>query len=481
MIIYPEKDFARSTPEAQGVRSGAIAAMLEDIRRTDTDFHSLLIMRHGHLVFERYFGLYTADTPHSMYSCSKTFTSMLIGIAQDKGLLSVKDRVLKYYPEYEAGADENLRAMTIEDLLMMGTGHAKDTFPAMIAAGFGEGADWQDVFLRQSVTYKPGTYFMYNTGATYMLSAILTKVTGRPELDLANEWLFGPLGITGAAWDACPKGINLGGTGLHIRPRDMLRMGMLLMAHGRWKDRRVVSAGYVAQATRKHIENRTGDPNQDPNWASGYCYQIWRCAFGAFRADGMGGQYIVCVPEQDLICVVTSALGGDIGMGYALDIIDKYLLKQGLCGHALPEDPAAAEALAACGAPGAQSAPSGADCPLPGRSLVFDDNEWGLKRLAVDDKTITLDAAKGGLTVPYGWNVPVLSDEAFPATERPTSFVRVSGEARRGADGLVLKLRYFGEPQTRTITASPAADGSWRVTIHSTLGPKMVLTGRLAQ
>ena len=238
MMIYPQADFARSTPEAQGIASAAIEAMLRDIRDTGADIHSMLIMRRGHLVFEHYFAPYAADTPHAMYSCSKTFTSMLIGIAQDKGLLSVKDRVLSFFPEETVESpSENLAAMTIEDLLMMGSGNAQDTMPAMAEVMSQPDADFVSVFLNRPVEYRPGTHFVYNTGATYMLSAILTKVTGRTALELANEWLFEPMGIEGATWETCPRGVSLGGTGLHITPRDMLKMGMLLLGRGRWKNR----------------------------------------------------------------------------------------------------------------------------------------------------------------------------------------------------------------------------------------------------
>ncbi|MBR4443222.1 MAG: beta-lactamase family protein, partial [Clostridia bacterium] len=166
MMIYPQADFARSTPEAQGISSAAIENVLRDIRDSGADIHSMLIMRRGRLVFEHYFAPYTAEMPHSMYSCSKTFTSMLIGIAQDKGLLSVKDRVLSFFPEQEIKEpSENLSAMTIEDLLMMGTGNAQDTFPYMMRATQPD-ADWVNIFLNRPVEHKPGTHFVYNTGAT---------------------------------------------------------------------------------------------------------------------------------------------------------------------------------------------------------------------------------------------------------------------------------------------------------------------------
>ena len=122
-----------------------------------------------------------------------------------------------------------------------------------------------------------------------MLSAILTKVTGRSALDLAREWIFSRIGIEGARWDACPKGISLGGVGLSVRPVDMARFGLLIANEGAWEGEQIIPADYIREARAKQIDNNTGNP--DPNWCAGYGYQMWRCRFGAFRADGMGGQY----------------------------------------------------------------------------------------------------------------------------------------------------------------------------------------------
>ena len=139
MNRYPYPDFVTATPESEGVRSSAIAEMLSAIRRENRDIHSMLLWRHGKLIFEHYFAPYTASTPHSMYSCSKTFTSMLIGIAQEKGLLSIHDKVLQYFPDVEiAEINDNLRAMTLEHLLMMGSGHSHDTFGLRQEAGSGK-------------------------------------------------------------------------------------------------------------------------------------------------------------------------------------------------------------------------------------------------------------------------------------------------------------------------------------------------------
>ena len=480
MMIYPQADFARSTPEAQGISSAAIENVLRDIRDSGADIHSMLVMRRGHLVFEHYFAPYTAETPHSMYSCSKTFTSMLIGIAQDKGLLSVKDRVLSFFPEQEVKEpSENLCAMTIEDLLMMGTGNAQDTFPYMMQAAQPD-ADWVNIFLNRPVEHRPGTHFVYNTGATYMLSAILTKVTGRTALELANEWLFEPMGIEGATWDACPRGISLGGTGLHITPRDMLRMGMLLLGRGRWKGKQVVSPEYVELAQRKHIENRSGDPNQDPNWAAGYGYQMWRCSFGAYRADGMGGQFIVVMPAQEMIVVFTSALGGDKPIGYPLWLIEQKLLPGVFAKpqvYGVEPEASLARTAACLAAPAALPKPDGAKAFPFGRRVELDDNDMKLRAITVDEARARIEYDLGAVEAEYSWGAPKLNDAPQPTSAGWARESRVSARAD-WRDGLRLTVAYFGEPLTVRYDIR-VEGGRACVRVMNTLGGVREIEGRV--
>lgn len=483
MMIYPQNDFARSTPEAQGLSSRAIERMLLDIRETGADIHSMLIMRHSHLVFEEYFAPYTAETKHSMFSCSKTFTSMLIGAAQDRGLLRLTDHVLDFFPDRAPeNPNENLRAMTIGDLLMMGSGHSKDTFGPMLDSAHDRDADWVRLFLEQPVDCQPGTRFVYNTGATYMLSAILTAVTGKPALTLAREWLFDAMGIGDAEWETCPRGVSMGGTGLRITPRDMLKMGMLLLGRGRWKDRQLVSSAYVLEAQQKHINNRSGDPGQDPNWAAGYGYQMWRCAFDAYRADGMGGQFIVVLPKYDMICVFTSALGGDRSIGYPLDLIRKYLLPG---AFALPQarDGAVCESLEktalALSAPKPAAQPRAAESFPFDRTIELEDNPVGLRFLRVNETDI--EAELGGTLIRggYFWDAPCLNSRRIGI---PFSWVnggRVSVMARwTGDNALFLSVRYLGEPLTINLTIRAEGDGV-RVSVMSTLGSCCEAKGRI--
>lgn len=470
MNRYPYPDFTAASPESEGVRSSALSEMLSAIRRENKDIHSMLLWRHGKLLFEHYFAPYTAATAHSMYSCSKTFTSMLIGIAQSKGLLSLQDKVLSYFEDVPVdNPNDNLRAMTIEHLLMMGSGHGQDTFGYMMAA---EDGDWARVFLNRPVDYAPGTHFVYNTGATYMLSAILTRVTGKTALELANEWIFNEIGIRGAAWDACPKGISIGGSGLHITPRDMLRMGVLLLSHGRWNNKQVIPADYVNAAQIKKIDNRNpSDPNQNPNWAAGYCYQMWRCAFPAFRADGMGGQYIVMLPQYDMVAVFTSALGSDIG--YPLTLIEKYLLP-GLLPAAqtdMPDEQNALKSLArSLSRPEALPQPAeAANFPF-GKKFLLPENGIGLSALTVSEDRIEVTLASGGcMTAEYSWNAPRLSAEPVKVLHPWMDRAPASAMARWEEDALYLRIAYLGEPLTYHITLTPAEEEKMRIRIASTL------------
>lgn len=470
MNRYPHPDFVSAAPESEGVRSYAIVNMLNAIERENKDIHSVLLWRHGKLLFEHYFAPYTAATPHSMYSCSKTFTSMLIGIAQEKGLLSIHDKVLSYFEDVPVeNINDHLRAMTIEHLLMMGSGHSHDTFGAMMAA---EDGDWARVFLNLPVDREPGTWFVYNTGATYMLSAILTRVTGKTALELAEEWIFQYIGIRGATWDTCPKGISIGGSGLHIKPRDMMRMGILLLSHGRWNDRQIIPSAYVNAAQIKKIDNSNpDDPNQNPNWAAGYCYQMWRCKFDAFRADGMGGQYIVMLPKYDMVAVFTSALGSDIG--YPLDLIEKYLLDSILpCGQIeIPEQRNAIKAIARAAAhPIPLPQPAGAAAFPFGKKYALPENHMGLSAIAVYEDRIEIGLTRGGaMNAKYCWNAPCLNPKPVKALHSWMDSAPASAMARWQEDSLYLRLAYLGEPLTFHITLTPGENGKMHIHILSTL------------
>ena len=356
--------FKRSTPEAEGISSSAI---LDFVRAVEGQAHPLdavqgfMLLRHGNATAEGWWAPYGPASPHALYSLSKSFTSTAIGLAVAEGRLTLDDPVLKFFPDdAPSHPSRNLKAMRVRHLLSMNTGHHEDTTLQVFRrlrqislfgprarqtealtghVSGGEDENWPKAFLSLPVEHRPGAWFVYNTGATYMLSAIITRLTGEPLLEYLRPRLFDPLGIENPVWETDPRGISLGGTGLHIRTEEIARFGQMYLQKGMWQDRRIVPEQWIAEATKATSDNSNTETN--PDWRVGYGYQFWRCRNNAYRADGAFGQYCVVMPEQDALLTI---IGGVRDMQAVLDKVWKYLLPAMRPG-ALPADPQAYDEL----------------------------------------------------------------------------------------------------------------------------------------
>jgi CubicO group peptidase (beta-lactamase class C family) len=305
-------DLPRSSPEAQGIASSAILAFVEEADQKIDHLHSFMLVRHGRVVAEGWWAPYEAGSGHELYSLSKSFTSTAVGLAIADGKLSLDDPVLKFFPdEVPKEPSVNLKAMRVRDLLCMSTGHQTQPQlnPSLSSPTAGEAkpetGSWVKTFLAHPVPHKPGTHFMYNTPATYMLSAIVQKVTGQTVLDYLRPRLFKPLGIANPSWGTSPQGITLGGYGLSIRTEDIAKFGQLYLQHGGWNGQQLIPAHWVELATSRQTSNGS-NPNSD--WEQGYGYQFWRARHGAYRGDGAFGQFCVVMPEQDAVVAITSGV-----------------------------------------------------------------------------------------------------------------------------------------------------------------------------
>lgn len=308
----------RSTPEAQGIPSTAIRAFLEAVEQHNCGLHSFMLLRHGCVVAEGWWAPYNPNNSHTLFSLSKSFTSTAIGMAVAEGRLSIDDPVPAFFPaEAPRKPDKNLAAMRVRHLLSMSTGHDHDTTEHLYRRRDG---DWARAFLARPVAHPPGTHFLYNTGATYMLSAIVQRVTGQTLLDYLRPRLFEPLGIEGATWETCPRGVNTGGFGLSIKTEDIARFGQLYLQRGAWQGQQLVPETWVAEASAKQVSN---DTNTEIDWQQGYGYQFWRCRHGAYRGDGAFGQFCVILPEQDAVVAITA---GTPNMQAVLDLVWEHLL-----------------------------------------------------------------------------------------------------------------------------------------------------------
>ncbi len=322
----------RSTPESQGVKSEAILEFIreaEKIRTADMgqDFHSFMLIRHGYVIAEGWWEPYKSESPHVLFSLSKSFTSTAIGFAVQEGLLSVEDTVISYFKEECPEPCPNLSKMRIKHLLSMNTGHVVDTTEFFYRR---EDGNWVKAFLGVPVEKEPGTHFLYNTGATYMLSVILQKITGEKLIDYLQPRLFKPLAISGATWETCPMGYNTGGFGLRVKTEDIAKFGQMYLSKGKVNGKQLLREEWIKEATGIHSDNSANGPG---DWGQGYGYQFWRCRHNAYRGDGAFGQYCIVMPEMDAVLAIT---GGMKDLQKPLEIVWDKLLP-GFTEYALPE------------------------------------------------------------------------------------------------------------------------------------------------
>jgi len=313
----------RSNPSAEGVDSKGIIDFLEAAAGSKHEFHSLMVVRHGKVVVEGWWYPYAPDLKHTLYSTSKSFTSTAVGFAVSDGKLKVTDKVISFFPEsLPDTVSQNLKDMEVKDLLTMSAGQDPDpTF--IIPQNY---TNWVKAFLGLPVIYKPGTRFLYNSMASYMLSAIVQKVTGEKEVDYLTPRFFNPLSIKGMDWETDPMGINTGGWGLRLKTEDMAKFGQFYLQNGMWAGKQILPSEWVKEATTYKIDQAPGvaDSIRDKSdWMQGYCYQFWRCRHNAFRADGAYGQYIIVFPGKDAVVAITCETADMQG---ELNLVWKYLL-----------------------------------------------------------------------------------------------------------------------------------------------------------
>ena len=276
------------------------------------DIHSVMIVKGGNVIYSRWQSKGEENTPHVLHSVSKTFTATAVGLAIAEGKMALTDKVIDYFPDkLPANVSKNLKAMTVRDLLTMSCGH--DVEPSTRNAQ----QDWVTAFLAHPVVHKPGKFYLYNSMGTYLLSAIVQKVTGEKVVDYLDTRLFQPLRIDKPRWDESPQGINCGGWGLYLKTEDLAKMGQLLLQKGKWNGKQLIPAKWVAEMSKKQVESinpgtrieqaaERGMTKESSDWMQGYGYQMWRCRPGCFRADGARGQYIIVVPDKDAVIAITS-------------------------------------------------------------------------------------------------------------------------------------------------------------------------------
>ncbi len=444
-LLAQTKSLPRSTPEAQGVASAAILEFVDAADKNIDSLHSFMLVRHGSVVAEGWWTPYDANTPHQLYSLSKSFTSTAVGLAIAEGKLSLDDQLVNLFAgELPSSVNNNLKSMRIRDLLTMSTGH--DSEPKVM----GE-KDWTKVFLAHPVPFKPGTRFLYNTPATYMCSAAVQKKTGQTVLDYLKPRLFEPLGIENPTWGTSPEGISLGGYGLNVCTEDIAKFGQLYLQKGSWNGKQLIPASWINQATSKQTSNGS---NPKSDWDQGYGFQFWRCRNNGYRGDGAFGQYCIVLPEQDTVIAITSGVGN---MQAVLDLVwDKLLPAIG--SDKLPENPTAnqqlVDRLKKLQLPGAKGTTTTAlATKLAGKEFKFDSNEQKIESLLVTapengKATIVLHVAGQKTVVPVD-NASWIEQKVRWASEEPLAIA--TSVAWTSEDTCTVKLCYVETPFVQTL------------------------------
>jgi CubicO group peptidase (beta-lactamase class C family) len=396
----------RSSPEQQGISSSAILAFVEAADKDVDTMNSFMLVRHGQVVAEGWWNPYDARTPHILYSLSKSFTSTAVGLAIAEGKFSLDDEVVKFFPEdAPPEPSNNLRAMRVRDLLRMATGHQTEPNLRLDLGGSTTQSEtWVKRFLAHPVPFKPGTHFLYNSPATYMLSAIVQKTTGMTVLDYLRPRLFEPLGIENPTWVASPQGISAGAYGLMVRTEDIACFGQLYLQKGQWKGKQLIPAAWVEEATSRQTANGSS-PRSD--WDQGYGYQFWRSRHNTYRGDGAFGQYCMVMPEFDAVVAITS---GVRDMQQVMNLVWDKLLPA-MKTERLPEDAAARKQLETRLASLAVRIPAGQTtapiaATVSGKWFEVPNNDRGIKAVALDFKSgapqLIVQTTKGETRTPIG-------------------------------------------------------------------------------
>jgi len=401
-------DLPRASPSSQGVSSASIRQFLAAANASGISWHSFMLLRHGHVVAEGWWKPYEPQFVHSLYSLSKSFTSTAIGLLVKEGKLDIHAKVMTFFPnDLPAAPSENFLQMTVRHLLTMNTGHGEDTMPKMRASQ----DSWVRTYLALPVEFAPGSHFLYNTGNTYMLGAIVHQVTGQTLEQYLAPRLFQPLGISGYDWETSPQGLNTAGYGLRLRTEDIAKLGQLYLQKGRWKGDVILTESWVDEATSAQTTSQVNNGD----WSQGYGYQFWRCTHGYYRGDGAFGQYCIVMPEHDAVMAVT---GQTPDMQKSMNIIWD-TIPAGMKAGSLTEDRGDLQALKK--ELGALSLPVAKGASTSSSSARYASKKWTLAANDLGIQTLEFGFSDEGCrlavgvgdkvtVLKFGWEKWVLND-----------------------------------------------------------------------
>jgi CubicO group peptidase (beta-lactamase class C family) len=464
----------RSTPADQDVDQAAIIAFLDAVEgRPDIEMHSLMVVRHGHVVAEGWWAPYSAGQRHFLYSLSKSFTSTAAGFARAEGLLDLDDPVVKHFPEFEADiTDTSSRAIKVRHVAAMASGHDREMLTEALARDPDEPVRG---FLLTPPDQEPGTIFAYSQPCTYTLGSIVQRNSGLSLTDYLRPRLFDPLGIGAVGWQTWPPGRQQGFSGLFARTEDIAKLGLLYLNGGRWDGRQLVPADWVAEATSQQVAN---PDRENPDWRQGYGFQFWMSRHG-YRGDGAFGQFCLVLPDQDTVVASTAATWD---MQAVLDAYWEHLLPGlGRAGLSRPADSSrqdelttrlAGLALPACAAGSAP--PTGGALARAPFAVAGVDGDLATRLTSVSAAArdsgweVTLAEPRNRLTFPAGAGSWVVSDplDQHGGTVPVAACGGWTGSVGSDDGDLRLEVIFLETPHRMDIelsTTDGTATAAWRI------------------
>jgi CubicO group peptidase (beta-lactamase class C family) len=485
----------RSTPEEQGVSAAIISTFLDSIAKSKHEFQSFMLVRHGKVIAEGWWNPYRPELKHTLYSLSKSFTATAVGFARAEGKLKLTDKVISFFPDQlPASVSPYLQQLTIEDLLTMTVGQEPDPTFNTVSTN-----DWIKTFLALPIKYEPGSQFLYNSMATYMLSAIVQKTTGKKILDYLQPRLFKPLGITGIDWETDLHGVNTGGWGLRLKTEDIAKFGQLFLQEGKWNGKQILPRNWAAEASSAHIIQHpqySREKQDSSDWEQGYAYQMWRCRHGAFRGDGAFGQYAIVLPDQDAVIAITSET---MDMQGELNLIWKILLPAFQNGSLSPnktDDDALSKKLKSLSLPPKKESIEVKSSGLNGKPFIIDSNSLDIQSITfevTDNKyqvAINTSVERHSFKLaPDSWETgettfagPYLLSSAAHNQKGLPPFKVASEYTWIDTNTLELVFRYTESPHTRTMLCRFDGDNISVVVTRSVLpgmaGGTVILSGK---
>ena len=369
-----------ASPESQGVSSDAIISFMNELERGGLNMHSFMLIKNGKVLSECYWPYFNADKKHRMYSVSKSFTSVAIGMMIDEGRISLDDKVADFFPEYlPDNPNPYVLQATVRHLLMMSTFNESTSYNLY-------DIDWVATFFQDPRgKHEPGTLFNYDTAATVVLCAIIEKLNNKPILEYMRP-VFDEIGISKDIWCVkSPDGRSWTGSGIMCTTSDFAKFALLCLNKGKWNGKQLISREYMDAATSSQIDNGTRNGTE---LQFGYGYQFWCLREGGFACNGMGSQFALCLPSHNLI-LITTADNQAIPNAATLIIEAFFKLASKTEKKALPENSIAQKLL--------QEKISAVSSPLPvgattmsntaqysGVRYTMKDNSMGIKWMSVD-------------------------------------------------------------------------------------------------